>query len=87
MKFRVIAIAKICLTRIWVYIKQYKVLIAALIFSAGYHSAPIFSKSKKSLDIFCALFLTIGKIELYLGSFFTKICTFIFKIFYVKLEK
>ena len=50
-------------------------LIAALIFSAGYYSAPIF-------------FLQFKEFELYWGAvfFFFKICSHIFMIFEVKLE-
>ena len=50
-------------------------LIAALIFSAGYYSAPIF-------------FLQFKEFELYWGAvFFFKICSHIFMIFEVKLEQ
>ena len=48
-------------------------LIAALIFSAGYYSAPIF--------------LHFKEFELYWGAvFFLKICSHSFMIFEVKLE-
>ena len=63
-------------------------LIAALIFSAVYYSAPNFFLQFKEFELYWgAVFLLFKEFELYWGAVsFFKICSHIFMIFGVKFE-